>query len=156
MSIPFRHSAGFGRRIEYWIIGKMLKENLDVYVPLVDDFGVDAVIRKKDGTFIEVQIKARSKDVVFGDAALFAAIDFPENRKNYFFIFYSERLDQKGLPCMWILSSEEFIQECVQNKNGKNVGKRGIWFNGKNTKNNSEHPKERFNQNLASDFSRFH
>jgi len=64
----------------------MLKEGLDVYVPLVDDFGVDAVIRKPDGTFIEIQIKARSKDVVFGDAALFAAIDFPENRKNYFFI----------------------------------------------------------------------
>lgn len=151
MSIPFRHSAGFGRRIEYWVIGKMLKEGLDVYVPLVDDFGVDAVIRKPDGTFIEVQIKARSKDVVFGDAALFAAIDFLENRKNYFFVFYSERLDTT-----WILSSEEFIQQAVQNKSGKNVGKRSIWFNGKNTKSNSEHPKEKYNQFLASDFARFH
>lgn len=151
MSIPFRHSAGFGRRIEYWIIGKMLKEGLDVYVPLVDDFGVDAVIRKPDGTFIEVQIKARSKDVVFGDAALFAAIDFLENRKNYFFVFYSERLDRT-----WILSSEEFIQQAVQNKSGKNIGKRSIWFNGKDTKNKSEHPKEKYNQFLAPDFSRFH
>jgi hypothetical protein len=44
-TISFRHSAGFGRRIEYWIIGKMLKEGLDVYVPVVDDFGIDAVIR---------------------------------------------------------------------------------------------------------------
>jgi hypothetical protein len=33
----FRHSAGFGKPIEYWIIGRMLKEGLDVYVPLVDD-----------------------------------------------------------------------------------------------------------------------
>ena len=31
----FRHSAGFGKRIEFWIIGRMLKEGLDVYVPLV-------------------------------------------------------------------------------------------------------------------------
>ena len=37
MSHTFRHSAGFGKRMEYWIIGKMLKEGLDVYVPLVDD-----------------------------------------------------------------------------------------------------------------------
>ncbi len=52
----------------------MLKEGLDVYVPLVDDVGIDAVIRRPDNTFIEIQIKARSKDVKFGDAGLFATI----------------------------------------------------------------------------------
>ena len=29
---------------------------------------------------------------------------------------------------MWIMSSEEFINECVTNKNGKNKGKRSIWL----------------------------
>src|SRR5271165_5763589 len=84
MPIAFRHTAGFGRRMEYWIIGRMLKEGLDVYVPLVDDFGIDAIIRKRDNTFIEVQIKARSSTVASGDAALFAAIVHPEVRPNYF------------------------------------------------------------------------
>jgi hypothetical protein len=70
----FRHSAGFGKRIEFWIIGQMLREGLDVYIPLVDDNAIDAVVRRKDGKSVEVQIKARSKDVVEGDAALFAAI----------------------------------------------------------------------------------
>ena len=37
MGISFRHSAGFGKRMEYNLIGKMLMEGLDVYVPLVDD-----------------------------------------------------------------------------------------------------------------------
>ena len=46
----FRHSAGFGKRIEYWIIGRMLKEGLDVYVPLVDDHAVDAIVKRSDGT----------------------------------------------------------------------------------------------------------
>src|SRR6266481_9462930 len=92
MAIPFRHSAGFGKRIEYWIIGRMLKEGLDVYVPLVDDDAIDAVIRRADGTFITVQIKARSRDCKHGDAALFAAITH-ELRENYWFVFYSERLD---------------------------------------------------------------
>jgi hypothetical protein len=87
----FRHSAGFGKRIEFWIIGQMLKEGLDVYVPLVDDNAIDAVVRRRDGSFVEVQIKARSRDVAPGDAALFAAIPH-ELRNNYWFVFYSERL----------------------------------------------------------------
>ena len=103
MSISFRHSAGFGKRIEYKLIGDMLMEGLDCYTPLVDDHGVDCVIKKKDGTFIEIQIKASSKDVTEGDAALFSAIEH-EYTPNYFIVFFSERLNM-----MWILSSEEFL-----------------------------------------------
>jgi len=145
----YRHKAGFGKRIEYWIIGNMLKEGLDVYVPLVDDFGIDAIVRKSDGTFLEIQIKARSKDVIFGDGALFAAITH-EKRENYFFVFYSERMDKT-----WIMSSEKFIQESTRNKNGKNAGKRSIWFNGRNTKEKTEHVKPQFIKYLVKDFSRF-
>jgi hypothetical protein len=154
MSISFRHSAGFGRRMEYWIIGRMLKEGLDVYVPLVDDFGIDAVIRKRDNEFIEVQIKARSRNVKEGDAALFAAIDHPKPRQNYYFVFYSERMD-----CMWIMSSDQFIAEASQNKNGKNAGKRSIWFNGarmdKTTQTKTEYPYPRFDRYRTADFSIF-
>lgn len=153
MSIPFRHSAGFGKRIEYWIVGLMLKEGLDVYVPLVDDFGVDAIIRKDDGTIFEVQIKARSNDVVIGDAALFAALTH-EARKNYYFVFYSERLNT-----IWIMSSKDFIKESVQNKNGKNIGKRAIWFNGtktdKKTKTKYEYAKSKFDKYKATNFNIF-
>jgi len=140
--------------MEYWIIGRMLKEGLDVYVPLVDDFGIDAVIRKRDNEFIEVQIKARSASVVDGDAALFAAMVHPQVRENYYFVFYAERLDT-----MWIMSSKEFVQQAVQNKTGKNVGKRSIWFNGRRKDKASgkliEYPKSRFDSYRAEDFSRF-
>lgn len=54
MSISFRHSAGFGKRKEYNLAGKILMEELDVYFPLVDDYGVECVIKKEDGTFIEI------------------------------------------------------------------------------------------------------
>ena len=129
MGVSFRHSAGFGKRMEYNLVGKMLMEGLDVYLPLVDDHGVDCVIKKEDGTFIEVQIKARSNEVKEGDAALFSVITH-ELTENFYFVFYSERVDD---GTMWILSSEEFLKECVTNKNGKNAGKRGIWFNGRRT-----------------------
>ncbi|MGC8493285.1 MAG: hypothetical protein ACP5SH_16275 [Syntrophobacteraceae bacterium] len=138
--------------MEYWIIGQMLKAGLDVYVPLVDDDAIDAVVRRPDGTFTTVQIKARLKDVQFGAAALFAAIPH-ELRENYWFIFYSERMD-----AMWIMSSEEFIKEAVQNKNGQNIGKRAIWFNGKKkdkaTGTVVEYCKPQFEKYLAQDFNR--
>jgi hypothetical protein len=140
--------------MEYWIIGKMLREGLDVYVPLVDDFGIDAVIRKHNNQFVEVQIKARSKTVIEGDAALFAAIDHLSPRDNYYFVFHSERLEKT-----WILSSEQFIAEAVQNKTGANKGRRSIWFNGtktdSTTKKKIEYPKERYNKYLSDDFSIF-
>ena len=127
MAGTFRHSAGFGKRIEYWIVGRMLKEGMDVYIPLVDDHAVDAIVRRKDGSIALVQIKARSNTVLFGNAALFAAIPH-EHRLDYWFVFYAERLDTTLL-----MTSEEFIAETNQNITGKNVGLRAVWFNGRRT-----------------------
>lgn len=42
--------------MEFYIVDKMIKEDLDCYIPLVDD--------DRDVTFIEIPIKARSNDVV--------------------------------------------------------------------------------------------
>lgn len=152
MATTFRHSAGFGKRIEYWIIGRMLKEGMDVYVPLVDDHAVDAIVRRKDGSIALVQIKARSSSVKLGDACLFAAITH-ESRSDYWFVFYSERLDTT-----WLMSSEEFLIEAVQNKTGKNVGLRSIWFNGtkksRETGFPTEYIKDRYQRYVVNDFSR--
>lgn len=148
MSVSFRHSAAFGKRIEFYVVGLMLKEGLDVFIPLVDDDAIDAVVKRPDGRFVEIQIKARSKDVIFGDAALFAAMTH-EHRKNYWFVFYSERMET-----IWILSSREYLACSHQNKNGKNAGKRSIWFNGKNTKALSEHTKPQFEKFVTKNFDR--
>lgn len=148
-SNSFTNLASFGKRIEHFLIGQMLKEGLDVYLPVVDDKGIDAVVRRPDGKFVEVQIKARSKEVIDGDAALFSAIEH-EYRPNYWFVFYSERLGENGT--MWIMTSSEFINESVQNKNGKNKGKRSIWFNGK--RKGIEYVKPRFEKYIRTDFRR--
>ena len=154
MGVSFRHSAGFGKRMEYNLIGQMLMEGLDCYIPLVDDHGVDCVIKKEDGTFIEVQIKARSSDVIDGDAALFSALTH-DLTPNFYFVFYSDRMKM-----MWIMSSEEFLSECTTNKKGKNKGKKGIWFNGnrinRKTGKKQEYCKPQFEKYIATDFSRFH
>lgn len=149
----FRNSAAFGKRMEYWIIGRMLKEGLDVYVPLVDDHAVDAIVKRHDGSTALIQIKARSKTVVHGDAALFASIPHDEVRLNYWFIFYSERLDM-----LWIMTSEEFDRDAVRNKSGKHIGSRSIWFNGnrmnKTTLEREEYCRPQWEKYLSTDFSR--
>jgi len=53
---------------------------------------------------------------------------------------------------MWIMSSKEFIEESIQNKNGKNVGKRSIWFNGK--RKGVEYVKSRFEKYIRTNFQR--
>ncbi len=130
----------------------MLKQGLDVYLPLVDDDAIDAVIKRPDGSFVEVQIKARSQNVKLGDGALFAAITH-ELRANYFFLLYSERHDT-----MFLLSSGEFIAEAVQNRTGTNAGKRSLWFNGtrrsKVTGEREEYIKERYLKYITQDFGR--
>lgn len=154
MGFPFKHSAGFGKRVEYSIIGKMLMEGLDCYVPLVDNHGVDCVVKKEDGTFIEIQIKARSNEVKMGDGAMFASISH-ELRPNYYFVFVSHRLGK-----MWIMSSEEFLSETTPNKDGKNKGKRNIKFSGcKMNKANGvqeEYALDKYAKYECINFSRFH
>ncbi|MFN4130970.1 MAG: hypothetical protein ACK4GC_14340 [Paracoccaceae bacterium] len=135
----FRNSASFGKRIEYWIIGLLLKQGFDVFVPLVDDDGIDAILRHPNGKKVDLQIKARSTAVGFGDAALFAALTHPEKRDDYYFIFYAERMDM-----IWLMSSADFLARANENKNGKNAGKRSIWFNGRSTRSQTEHPYPKF------------
>lgn len=120
----YRHKASFGKRIEHYLIGQMLKEGLDVYIPMVDDDAVDAVVKRPDGKYVEIQIKARSKDVGKGNSELFAAINH-KSRDNYWFVFYSERLN-----VMWILTSQEFLDKASRNTKAgsKNIGKYSIYL----------------------------
>lgn len=154
MSDLYTKSARFGKRMELELMSKMLLEGLDVYTPLVDDHGVDCVVKKEDGTFIEIQIKARSSGVTKGQAAFFPEISH-EPTNNFYFVFYSERLKS-----MWILSSKEFLNESYSNKSGKYIGTHSIKFNGchinKSTGEKEEFCIEKFNKYLCNDFSKFH
>ena len=116
----FRKLASFGKRQEFIAIAELLRRGFDVHIPLVDDQQVDCVIRKvADGkpTYLDIQIKARSKDCKPCDAGRFAAMTVENPRPNYFFIFYSEQVG-----AYWIIPSEELVHIAFRNKRGKNVG----------------------------------
>jgi len=58
--MSYRDSASFGKRQEYVVVAELLKRGFDVYMTLVDDQGIDCVIRIDDQTYIDFQIKARA------------------------------------------------------------------------------------------------
>ena len=58
----YRDTASFGRRQEYSVIAELLKRGFDVYMTLVDDQGIDCVIRLNDKKYLDIQIKARSRE----------------------------------------------------------------------------------------------
>lgn len=126
MAHSFRSTASFGKRQEYVVIAELLRRGFDVYQTLVDDQGIDCIIRRYDQGelyYIDIQIKARSKDCNPRNAGRFAAMEITSPRSNYYFIFYSEQADT-----YWVIPSLELKSIARQNKSGQNKGKYAINF----------------------------
>ena len=121
----YRDTASFGKRQEFVVIAELLKHGFDVYLTLVDDQGIDCVVRLNETKYLDIQIKARSKSAKHGHT--FAAMTF-DPRPNLFFIFYTEINDT-----FWTIPSEDLAKICSQNKSGKNAGKRTFILPKKNT-----------------------
>ena len=51
-------TAERGKAGEMYVIGELLKRGAMVLTPVVDNKGIDCVVRKKDGTLLELQIKS--------------------------------------------------------------------------------------------------
>lgn len=69
----------FGKICEYKIILKLLEEGFDVFSPIIDNKGVDCVIKNEKGKYIEIQIKGRQPRDIFN-------IKNFQPKDNYFFI----------------------------------------------------------------------
>lgn len=132
--MTYRDSASYGKRQEFKAIAKLLELGHDVYSTLVDDMGIDAVIRINNKRYLDIQIKARSKACSLKNRGYFPLLSIKENSDNYFFIFYSEQIDT-----YWVLPSHDIVTMASQpktnvslNKNGKNAGKYAVRVAGNN------------------------
>lgn len=114
----YRDIASFGKRQEFLVISELLRKGFDVYLTLVDDQGIDCIIRVDECTYIDIQIKARSKEAKQWN--FFAAMSF-ESRENFYFIFYTERNNT-----FWTFPSKDVVTLCHTNRTGKNAGKRHL------------------------------
>lgn len=114
----YRDTASYGKRQEYMAVAELLRRGFDVYMTLVDDQGIDCIVRLNEKTYIDILIKARSAEAKQWN--FFAAMSF-KPRKNLCFIFYTEKTNS-----YWIIPSRELTSLCHQNKTGKHVGKRHL------------------------------
>lgn len=69
-----------------------------IFTPLIDDNGIDLIIRTKNGEYKEIQVKGRKKKRSF-----LIQRDFKEHN-NYWFVFYCKDTDENYTP--HILSSK--------------------------------------------------
>jgi hypothetical protein len=115
-----RSSSSFGKRQEYVAIAELLRRGHDVYQTLVDDQGIDCVLRREVNSspkYIDLQIKARSKKAAIRDAAYFGGHPIPNPRPNYLFMFFSERAQN-----YWVIPSLKLVNLVNTKKTGKHVG----------------------------------
>lgn len=112
----YRDTASYRKREEFKAIAELLQRNFDVYTTLVDDQGIDCIIRINERRYLDIQIKARSKNALKKDWCYYPRLVVPEQRDNYFFILYSE-----GADSYWVFPTEDIIS--LANQQGTNVSK---------------------------------
>lgn len=125
----FRHSASFGKRQEFGAIAELLRRGYDVYVTLVDDQGIDCIVRQGPRRYFDVQVKARSADVVPKNAGFFPQLKIAEPRRNYIFVLYAEGIGERGT--YWVIPSTHFARPgfALTIKSGPRRGQHRISLN---------------------------
>ncbi|MGM9844731.1 MAG: hypothetical protein ACI30K_00665 [Muribaculaceae bacterium] len=125
----------FGKAVEQKVAAMLLEEGRDVYLPTVDDHGVDILVAPKNstdapkaseenelvelttasGTQVAIYQELQVKAVSYG---LVANIKCPDPRPNYWYVLYVKSVDT-----YWLINSMDFVKIASQNVKGKNVGK---------------------------------
>jgi hypothetical protein len=97
-----------GKSAEYFVFSELIKRGADVFIPIVDT-GIDAIVRQKDGTYLEIQIKATQEDEQSG---YFNIRDIDALSKNNHFIVCVDMNEKNSRnlnrPNIWIVSAEDF------------------------------------------------
>jgi len=99
-----------GKGGEYHVIGRLLEKKLEVYTPVADVGGIDAMIRLPSGETKEVQVKTRTRTPDRGEVFQVRA----EKRKNFYIVLHIAETND-----FWILPSEVFYKKA--SKQGKGM-----------------------------------
>ena len=140
--MPYRNSASFGKSIELIVFDKLLRRGFEVYLPLVDDQEIDCVVRREVSgkpVYLDIQIKARSKECKPRGSGSFSYLKVRKPRPNFFYIFYVGHAD-----CYWVMPSTELIKQANKVKTGKHKGEYKIDFTNWSEKTGLTKPKPCF------------
>jgi len=97
-----------GKRAEFLVFGELVRRGADLYLPVIDT-GIDAIVRQKDGTYKEIQVKSTEKGwsfhVWFSDKC-------EEERLKSFFVVCVDMSKQP--PETWIFPSKTFKEYATE------------------------------------------
>ena len=97
-----------GKTAEFLVFSELIRRGADLYLPVIG-IGIDAIIKKKDGTYLEIQVKSTEEDE---QAGYFNVYDLDKHPKGRFFIICVDmnknRAKEKGKPNIWVLSATDF------------------------------------------------
>lgn len=104
-----------GKLAEFLVFGELIRQGgADLYLPVVDVKGIDAILRRKDGTCIEIQVKSTQEE---DQAGYFNVYDLEQHPADKFFIICvdmnEKRSKVKGTPNIWVLSAKDFKEHMV-------------------------------------------
>ncbi|MCL0048738.1 hypothetical protein M1N13_00290 [Dehalococcoidia bacterium] len=97
-----------GKSVEFLVFAELIRRGADLYLPVIDS-GIDAIIRRKDGTYLQIQVKSTEED---DQAGYFNVSDINERPEDKFFIICvdinEKNFKVEGRPNIWILSAKDF------------------------------------------------
>jgi hypothetical protein len=110
-------SSQKGKQAEFLVFGELIRRGADLYLPVID-IGIDAVIRKKDGTCFLIQVKSTEAPAQVGWFTFWVLERY--KGKNLFTVCVEM---SKKPPEIWVLPSEVFMEYA-------NVSNSKKWGNG--------------------------
>lgn len=104
-----------GKRGEFLVLGELLKHRASVYVPVVDAEGIDAIVRRPGGAFIELQIKTINTP----KTPRWFQVTGLQPRPSFFVIGV---ILATSPPEVWIIPSDVFVEySSVSGETGKKI-----------------------------------
>jgi len=121
-----------GKRAEFLVFGELIKRGANLYLPVIDK-GIDAIILKQDGTYLQIQVKSTEAEE---QAGWFNVEELELYKGKNLFIVCVEM--SKEPPEIWVLQSEVFMEyaNVSKSKEGRNNYRLGI--DSKDTKHGNE------------------
>ena len=105
-------SVATGKIGELYVFSELLRRGATVFSPVADIRGIDAVVRKKDGTFLAVQVKTHSTEYM---AEWFDVHDLDEHDLGTF-VVVGINMRQYPPSDVWIVPADVFIEYGTKSK----------------------------------------
>ena len=99
-----------GKLGELYVFRRLIERGAMPFLPIADTKGVDAVVRRKDGTYVEIQVKATYPPEQAGYFNVRNLIP----RKNLFIVCLIMGIEE--IPEAWILPSIIFVDHATKRK----------------------------------------